>query len=144
MRYSEFKEYLTLNQIPFREDEEKLKVTYHVEISKIEEHSIRFVTKVINFPYEYDLLKRIIELAETPLDEREDEKSFIFPLPGLITTDGKQQYLSYKDGYYFASRLYETLKQRWKEEHLELIPEQYRQFAEEFHEGEELEDDYKK
>ena len=76
MKYSEFREYLTLNQIPFREDEEKLKVTYHVEISKIEEHSIMFVTDVINFPYEFDLIKKVIELAETPLEGRREVKKY--------------------------------------------------------------------
>ena len=73
MKYSQFREYLTLNEIPFQEDEEKLKVTFHVEISKTEEHWIMFITDVINFPYEYDLLKKVIELAETPLEEREEE-----------------------------------------------------------------------
>lgn len=76
MKYEEFREYLTLNEIPFRENEEKLKVTYHVEISKIEERLIIFVTDVINFPYEFELIKKAIELAETPLAEREEEKKY--------------------------------------------------------------------
>ena len=83
-----------------------------------------------------ELLSIVAELAKTPIKDREDEKSFIIPLPGLITTDGKQQYLSYKDGFYFVSRRNETLIQKWKERYLELVPEIYRQFAEEFNEGE--------
>ena len=77
MRYSEFREYLKRNEIPFRENEEKLMVTYQFEISKIEEHSIMFSLGFIDSPYEFDLIKKIIELAETPLDEREEEKNEI-------------------------------------------------------------------
>ena len=85
----------------------------------------------------------IVEFAATPIEEREDEKSFIIPLPKLVTTDGRQQYLSqenkynHKDCKFFASRRNETLRQIWKEKHLKHVPEFYRQFAEEFHEGEE-------
>ena len=71
MKYSEFREYLERNEIPFRENEEKLMVTYQFEISKIERYSIWSVS-LIHSPYEFEMLKRIIELAETPLDERED------------------------------------------------------------------------
>ena len=85
----------------------------------------------------------IFQLATTPIEGREDEKSFIIPLPGLVTTDGKQQYLS-QDYNFFASRRDRTLKQTWKEEDLKFVPEIYRQFAEEFGKGKELEDDYKK
>ena len=70
MKYSEFKEYLTLNKIPFREDEEKLKVAYHIEISKNVEHSIMFSLGFIEHPHEFEMLKKVIELAETPLSER--------------------------------------------------------------------------
>lgn len=51
------------------------------------------------------------------------------PLPGLVTTDGQQQYLTNKGGTWFASRRDEKLRQTWKEEHLGYIPEVYRQFA---------------
>lgn len=56
-------------------------------------------------------------------------KRFIVPLPGLITTDGKQQYLTNKGGTWFASRRDGNLRQTWKWEHLDYIPEVYRQFA---------------
>ena len=74
-----------------------------------------------------ELFNIILQLVKTPIEDRRDEKSFIIPLPGLVTTDGRQQYLSYKDGYYFASRRNEGLKQEWKERYL--VPEEYRQFA---------------
>lgn len=50
-------------------------------------------------------------------------------LPGLITTDWKQQYLSEKDGFYFASRKNGSLKQRWTKEELEEVPGLYREYA---------------
>lgn len=56
-------------------------------------------------------------------------KRFIVPLPGLVTTDGKQQYLTNKGGTWFASRRDGNLRQTWKWEHLDYIPEVYRQFA---------------
>ena len=75
-----------------------------------------------------ELFDTIVGFAKTPLEDR-DEKEFIIPLPGLVTTDGGQQYLSYKDCKFFASRRDETLKQIWKEELLKYVPEIYRQFA---------------
>ena len=56
-------------------------------------------------------------------------KRFIVPLPGLITTDGKQQYLTNKGGTWFASRRDGNLRQTWKWEHLDYIPEVYKKFA---------------
>lgn len=56
-------------------------------------------------------------------------KRFIVPLLGLVTTDGQQQYLTNKGGTWFASRRDENLRQTWKWEHLDYIPEIYRQFA---------------
>lgn len=64
-------------------------------------------------------------------------KRFIVPLPGLVTTDGQQQYLSNKSDKWFASRRDERLRQTWKEEHLGYIPEVYRQFAVEVEDSEE-------
>ena len=78
-----------------------------------------------------ELLSIIVEFAKTPPEDRKDEKRFIIPLPELTTSDGKQQYLTHKDCKFFASRRDKDLRQTWKEEYLELIPEQYRQFAEE-------------
>lgn len=56
-------------------------------------------------------------------------KRFIVPLPGLVTTDGQQQYLTNRKGKWFACRRHGKLRQTWKEEHLDYIPEVYRQFA---------------
>ena len=83
-----------------------------------------------------DLFKIITEFAATNPADRKDEKRFIIPLPGLVTTDGEQQYLT-QNGSFFASRREKRLKQTWKEEHLKFVPEIYRQFAEEFDEDKE-------
>lgn len=71
-------------------------------------------------------------------------KRFIVPLPGLVTTDGHQQYLTNRKGKWFASRRYEVLRQTWKEEHLDYIPEIYRQFAVELEDSKEEENGRKK
>lgn len=75
-----------------------------------------------------DLLKVMYEFARTPIEEREDEKRYIIPLPHLTTSDGEQQYLSHQ-GTFFASRRDKELRQIWKEEHLKHIPEEYRKYA---------------
>lgn len=76
MKYSEFREYLKLNKIHLEEDKERLIADAHIEISKTEEHRIVFLIDVIDCPYEYEMLKKVIELAETPLSEREGEIKF--------------------------------------------------------------------
>ena len=80
-----------------------------------------------------ELFDILVDLAKTPPGDRKDEKRFIIPLPGLVTTDGKQQYLT-KNISYFASRRDKKVRQTWKEEHLKHVPEIYRQFAVEFDE----------
>lgn len=74
MKYSEFREYLILNSIPLTEDEERLIADNQYEISKIEERSIIFLISLDNSPRDFQLLKKVVELGETPLSEREEEK----------------------------------------------------------------------
>ena len=76
MKYSEFREYLKRNKIPLNEDEERLIADNQFEISKTEEHLIIFPLGYVEVPYEFEMLKKVIELAETPLDEREEEKKY--------------------------------------------------------------------
>ncbi|EFM24800.1 hypothetical protein HMPREF9225_1666 [Peptoniphilus duerdenii ATCC BAA-1640] len=76
-----------------------------------------------------ELLDIFVEYAKTPPDEREEEKRFIVPLPGLVTTDGEQQYLTHKEEHFFACRRNKDLRQTWKEKHLKYIPEEYRKYA---------------
>lgn len=62
--------------------------------------------------------------------EIEQEKLYIIPLKGLITTDGHQQYLSSKIGRYFASRRIHHLKQTFTQTELDNnVPACYREWA---------------
>lgn len=77
--------------------------------------------------------ERSIILACAWLDGYEVEKERIYqiPLKGLMTIDGKQQYLTYKDGKYFASQKYIELKQTFTQSELDnSVPKYYRLFAE--------------
>ena len=76
MKYKEFREYLKINEIHTQEDKERIIAAYQYEISKIEERSIIFLISLVDFPRDFQLLKKAIELAETPLDEREEEKKY--------------------------------------------------------------------
>ena len=84
-----------------------------------------------------ELLIIILKLAKTPPEDREDKKRFIIPLPNLITSDNKQQYLTNADDTFFASRRDKRVRQTWKEEHLRFVPDVYVQFAVEFDEEKE-------
>lgn len=80
-------------------------------------------------PYKrHKLLDAFIDFAHTPHDEREEEERYIFPFPGLITTDGEQQYLTQVGGHWFACRRRKDLRQTWKEEHIKYVPALYRDF----------------
>ena len=76
MKYKEFREYLKINEIHAQEDKERIIAAYQYEISKIEERSIIFLISLVDFPRDFQLLKKAIELAETPIDEREEEKKY--------------------------------------------------------------------
>lgn len=75
-----------------------------------------------------ELLDVIYKFASTSIEERENEKRYIIPLPHLVTSDGEQQYLTHSGGF-FASKRDKKLRQTWKEEHLKCIPEEYRKYA---------------
>ena len=76
-----------------------------------------------------ELFDIFAEYAKTPPDEREEEKRYIVPLPGLVTTDGEQQYLTHKEEHFFACRRNKDLRQTWKEKHLKILPKEYRKYA---------------
>lgn len=77
----------------------------------------------------------IYEFAKTPLDERQEEKKYIIPLPHLTTSNGEQLFLTHQ-GNFFPSIRDKKLKQTWKEKDLIHIPEEYRDFAVEMEEEE--------
>lgn len=72
------------------------------------------------------IINAFIELMNTPREEWHEPKRYIFPLPGLVTTDGEQQYLTQKGEHWFACRRKKDLRQTWKEDHIKWIPEEYR------------------
>ena len=76
-----------------------------------------------------ELFDLFTEYAKTPIGERAEEKILIIPLPGLVTTDGEQQYLTHKENRFFACRRKKSLRQTWKEKDLRYVPERYRQYA---------------
>ena len=69
--YEEFREYLKRNGISLKEDEERIIAGLnYIEISKTEEHRILFSIVLVEDIKELELIKKAIELAETPLSER--------------------------------------------------------------------------
>ena len=78
-----------------------------------------------------DFLNLLTNYLLTPLEERGKFNTSLYriPLKHLITTDGEQQYLTFKDDTYFACRLKEDLKQVFLEWELNSVPEEYRNLA---------------
>ena len=58
----------SIQKIHLEEDEVRLIADNQFEIPKKREHSI----VLVQLPYELDLTEKVIELAKTPLSERED------------------------------------------------------------------------
>lgn len=85
---------------------------------------------VLDFNLSRDILKPLVGYARTPIDlRRKEDTRYIVPLPGLVTTDGRQQFLTHKLGNFFACGRNGELRQTWKEKDLEHIPEEYRKYA---------------
>ena len=57
----------------------------------------------------------------------EKEKKYLVELDGLVTTDGAKQYLTNKDGKWFASRIHPSLHQAFTGEELNNAPEWVKQ-----------------
>lgn len=87
-------------------------------------------------PSDFEMLTSALAYAETPLDEREEEKRYIIPLPHLTTSNGEQLFLTHQ-GNFFPHVRNRGLRQTWKEKDLIHIPEEYRDFAVEIAEVEE-------
>lgn len=80
------------------------------------------------------IINGFVELMNTPPEEWYEPKRYIFPLPGLTTTDGEQQYLTQRGKHWFACRRNKDLRQTWKEEHVKYVPEEYRHLKVEYSE----------
>lgn len=99
------------------------------------EHRYNFLEEL---PHEF--LSLLTEYILTPFEKRGEVKVVYYriPLPNLFTTDEQQQYITLKDGTYFASRFNKKLKQTFNEEELEDVPKFYRDFAVTIDEKEEI------
>ena len=90
------------------------------------EHRYNFLEEL---PDEF--LSLLTEYILTPFEKRGEVKVAYYriPLPNLFTTNEQQQYLTFKDDTYFASKFNEKLKQTFNEEELENVPKFYRELA---------------
>lgn len=90
------------------------------------EHRYNFLEEL---PDEF--LSLLTEYILTPLEKRGEVKVSYYkiPLPNLFTTNEQQQYITFKDDTYFASKFNEKLKQTFNEEELERVPKFYRNLA---------------
>lgn len=71
-----------------------------------------------------DVVHRLIRLLRARVDGYtvKKEKRYMVPFDGLVTTDGSQQYLTNRNGKWFASRIEPSLRQAFTNEDLELAP----------------------
>ena len=79
MKYSEFREYLRGTNFAREEDDAIIQVNMDdimcVKISKNTHRQI-ILPYTVEKPTEFELIRKALELAETPLDEREGEKKY--------------------------------------------------------------------
>lgn len=103
--------------------------TNSLEISRTDVGHLWIENSVYCDDADMNMIEGAVKYAKTSLDDRDEPKRYIVPLPGLTTTDGEQQYLTHKKGHWFACRRKQELRQTWKKEHLCYVPEQYRGYA---------------
>lgn len=102
MRYEEFREYLKGTDFEVREDYKTIQVniddTACVKISKTTcmEIILQFSAEE---PEEFELIRKALELAETPLSRREEEKKYYLK-HRFIKTWEDDKYLNYIQGNY--------------------------------------------
>ena len=106
-----------------------------ISVSKNRDNFI-FINNEHCRPEDFEVIKAAMELAETPPEERREEKRYIIPLPHLKTSNGEQLFLTHQ-GNFFPHVRNTGLRQTWKEKDLIHIPEEYRGFAVEIVEVEE-------
>lgn len=135
MTFKELQDIAKRNHYTFEDNHDFWKLTSEsqgdINEINISKKSVRVIFLDINFvsDEDMDVIEASIQYCNTPIDEREQESRYIIPLPKLVTTDGKQQYLTQRGDNWFACRRTETLRQTWKEEHLQYIPQEYRKYA---------------
>lgn len=131
MKYKELEKIAEDNGYKIKDDEKFLILTKHIgNIIKISKSIENVIFPIIDvcLPSDFQMLKASLKYAETPLEERQEEKRYIIPLPHLTTCDGEQLFLTHQ-GNFFPCRRNKGLRQTWKEKDLIHIPEEYRDFA---------------
>lgn len=136
MKYKELEKVATELSYSIRKDEtdtiikkynEEYDRTDAIFIGELQRNKI-IIHMVATCPGDLDMVHAAMQYANTPLENREEEKRYIIPLPYLVTTDGERQYLTH-NGSFFACRRNKGLRQTWKEKELIYIPVEYRGFA---------------
>lgn len=144
MKYKELEKIATQSCYSIRKDEVSTVINKYnavcdradvIFISELERNKIT-VDIVATCRRDLDTLHGAMKYANTPPDERQEEKIYTVPLPHLKTSDGKQLFLTHQ-GNFFPCERNMKLRQTWKEKNLIHIPEEYRNFAVEIAEVEE-------
>ena len=80
MRYSEFREYLKGTDFEVREDYKTIQANID-DIACVKISKTTYLEIILQFspdePEEFELIRKALELAETPLCRREEEKNII-------------------------------------------------------------------
>lgn len=142
MKIRELKDLAEKNEYEFKCDETTIyldRVIHDmentIEISRIYINRIWVNNSGYTNDADMNMLEGAMAYVKTPLEDRGDPKIYIVPLPGLVTTDGEQQYVTKRGSYWFASRRQMHLKQTWREGSLYEIPKEYRDYAVEVEDG---------
>ena len=111
MKYSEFKEWLLENDWDFFNQDDHISVTNVLSVSKQDDNYILTFKDYFSNERSLALLKKSIELAETPIEDREDEKYYTVKLP-FLNHENKKMSLrrSFTEPYWcteFSSRFTE-------------------------------------
>lgn len=96
-----------------------------VELSKAEADIVKLAHTVespaaVIMHNAYTNEEKLINAYVNGFTIKEEKKEV--PIDGLLTTDGEQQYLTNKDGHWFASRKDSNLKQKFTDEELSHAP----------------------
>lgn len=109
-------------QMPAIEEPEKVVLTKEqaeiVEKTRYEDYPASYISE--HTGDEEELLMNAYVNGYTV---EKDDKRYLVELDGLVTTDGAKQYLTKKDGKWFASRRMSGLHQDFTDEELNKVPE---------------------
>jgi len=99
------------------------KVTLTKEQAEIVEHAHVHVMPACYISKQPDDEELLMNAYVNGYTVAKDDKRYLVELDGLVTTDGAKQYLTKKDGKWFASRRMSELHQDFTDEELNKAPE---------------------